>query len=294
MIWPSKGEIFMRAFLLALCLVFVSAGNSANAGGKPIEMPYHKEGSELTSLTCLTPDGEADCKLYMSGFADTIAYVTGSNPKMSGLCGSSTDLFHEFMQEVRTNPKARGGETHMVLFALLTQRHRCVKQSWYGMSAGSLMDMCRTGDIGFSLCSNYARGVLSALLFMTNETGEHFCGDERLLNNLTLTTLLNERLESDFKLRRKMAAAVMADALDSKMSCDAAPLASDTPPKDVALLIAQAETLNDKCRGGSGDDPATEKACGERDVVFRKIKAKNWCWGHDGQVGSDRTWERCR
>lgn len=33
MIWPIKGEIFMRAFLLALCLVFVSAGNSANAGG---------------------------------------------------------------------------------------------------------------------------------------------------------------------------------------------------------------------------------------------------------------------
>lgn len=79
-----------------------------------------------------------------------------------------------------------------------------------------------------------------------------------------------------------------------KRESEIVPAPSDLPPKDVALLIAKAEALNDKCRGGSGDDPATEKVCGERDIIFRKIKAKNWCWGHDGQVGADRTWERCR
>ena len=80
----------------------------------------------------------------------------------------------------------------------------------------------------------------------------------------------------------------------ARRESNAVPVASSSPPKDVALLIAQAETLNDKCRGGSGDDPATEKACGERDAIFRKKKEKNWCWGHDDQIGADRTWERCR
>lgn len=71
-------------------------------------------------------------------------------------------------------------------------------------------------------------------------------------------------------------------------------LMESVPPTEVALLIAKEEKLNDKCRGGSGDDPATAKACDEREAVLAEIKAKNWCWGNDGQVGADRVWERCK
>jgi len=67
----------------------------------------------------------------------------------------------------------------------------------------------------------------------------------------------------------------------------------DAPSEEVASLIADEEKLNDKCRGGSGDDKETLKACNERDLLYEKIKAKKWCWGHDGQVGADRTWEPC-
>jgi hypothetical protein len=68
----------------------------------------------------------------------------------------------------------------------------------------------------------------------------------------------------------------------------------ESPPEDVALLIAKEERLNEKCRGGSGDDPATARACDEREAVLAEIKAKNWCWENDGQVGADRVWGRCK
>ena len=68
---------------------------------------------------------------------------------------------------------------------------------------------------------------------------------------------------------------------------------SNSPPEDVARLMAQEEALNDKCRGGSGGNEATLEACNERDVILGRIQANNWCWGHDGQIAADRTWEPC-
>lgn len=51
------------------------------------------------------------------------------------------------------------------------------------------------------------------------------------------------------------------------------------PPKEVQKLIEQVETLNDKCRGGSGDDPATIKACDTRDQLAEKVEKKGYCYG---------------
>jgi hypothetical protein len=64
--------------------------------------------------------------------------------------------------------------------------------------------------------------------------------------------------------------------------------------KQIDVLIAQEEELNHKCRGGSGDEPATMKACDERDAIVEKLKTKGWCWGHDGQVEFKKQWEKCR
>jgi hypothetical protein len=66
------------------------------------------------------------------------------------------------------------------------------------------------------------------------------------------------------------------------------------PPEDVAALIKEEDELNDKCRGGSGDAPSTTEACQQRDSLYEKIKAKKWCWGHDGQIDADRVWEPCQ
>lgn len=65
------------------------------------------------------------------------------------------------------------------------------------------------------------------------------------------------------------------------------------PPKAVVKLMKQQEQLNEQCRGGSGDNPATMKACDQRDKVLTKIEAEGWCWGHDEQTGADKTWEPC-
>lgn len=68
---------------------------------------------------------------------------------------------------------------------------------------------------------------------------------------------------------------------------------SKTPSNEVATLIAEEGKLNEECRGGSGDDKATTKACADRDAIFGEIKARGWCWGHEGQIEADRTWEHC-
>ncbi len=73
----------------------------------------------------------------------------------------------------------------------------------------------------------------------------------------------------------------------------APPPAASGPPADVAALIARHTKLNDVCRGSSGDDPATMKACDERDGVFKQIEARGWCWGRPDQIEADKKWEKC-
>ena len=292
----------MRAILLALCLVLVSASNSADAGGllsrildpqadvkeqidqahaeqeakdrerqareheerelqareyeerqhrakeeysrklqeargKPLKATYNRRAANLQALVCSDPQQQAYCKLYMDGFADMVALMYAMNSKENGLCGSTADLVHEFIQEVRTNPTARDGEAHMVLFALLAKGHSCKKVKgpfWYSMSAGSLMDMCLIGDMGFSLCSQYQAGFISAVLFLSEKAGEPIlCGHESLIENVT--NQLNKSLQSDFKLRRDPAVMVMLNVLMSNMPCNTAPAPSNSPPQDIAL-----------------------------------------------------------
>ncbi len=59
---------------------------------------------------------------------------------------------------------------------------------------------------------------------------------------------------------------------------------------DVKTLIDKEETLNDKCRGGSGDDPETISACDERDHIFKEIEKKGWYWGPDDAIEADKHW----
>lgn len=86
-----------------------------------------------------------------------------------------------------------------------------------------------------------------------------------------------------------------APARVQQLSPDATPPSGvePPPPKDIAALIAREEELNDKCRGGSGDNPATMKACDERDVLVKQLKAKGWCWGREDQYGYQKYWQKC-
>jgi hypothetical protein len=86
-------------------------------------------------------------------------------------------------------------------------------------------------------------------------------------------------------------------ALEQKLGITAdarkAATVPNAPAEEPTLLMKEEDELNDKCRDGSGNDKGTLEVCRERDLLYEKIKAKNWCWGHDGQIGADRTWEPC-
>jgi hypothetical protein len=59
-------------------------------------------------------------------------------------------------------------------------------------------------------------------------------------------------------------------------------------------LIRQWEVANENCRGGSGDDPKTLKACDVREKLARQLEAAKWCYGKEGQSGYQYTWHRCQ
>lgn len=58
-------------------------------------------------------------------------------------------------------------------------------------------------------------------------------------------------------------------------------------------LIASYRKLNSACRGGSGDDPRTQKACAERDRIVAGLQRVGYCYGRRGQIGAQMSWHRC-
>ena len=64
-------------------------------------------------------------------------------------------------------------------------------------------------------------------------------------------------------------------------------------PKEISGLIKKTDFLNDKCRGGSGDNPETMKSCDERDKYVDLLHKKGWCYGTSSQIEADKTWQKC-
>lgn len=267
----------MRLALFVLCLTFGFAGNAASQAS-PVPNNYHRVSAQLETLSCGDPDSHADCVMYFKGFAHTIGMILDK-----GLCGDVDDLLPEFVQESRIHPTT---ETHALLFQLLAKNHNCKNgeapfQNY--LSAGYLIDMCHVGDVGFQLCSDYRWGFISAMLFMSEQTGKHLlCGNPAMLDNAEV--FLNDKLQTNYRLRQERAVKVMFDEMLDHMPCQHA-----SPPAEVTKLIAEDETLNDKCR----NDPNAVQACSARDGVLAKLKELGWCWGHDGQVEADKKWEAC-
>ncbi|MEZ0231539.1 MAG: hypothetical protein ACAH12_01765 [Methylophilaceae bacterium] len=193
------------------------------AQGKPLSITYIHSPANLEAKICSDPQQEANCKFYMAGFSDTITMLFSINPSIGGLCRSTGNLMYEFIQEVHDNQNASQAETHMVLYALLTKNQNCGKTKspfQYFLSAGSLLDMCHAGDIGFDLCSRYQAGFISALLFLSEETGEPIlCGHESWVTSANLTSLLNNTLKADYQLHRNSATEVMLHQLMANMPC---------------------------------------------------------------------------
>jgi hypothetical protein len=54
-------------------------------------------------------------------------------------------------------------------------------------------------------------------------------------------------------------------------------------------LLMRWAVLNNQCRGGSGDDPATKRACDERNLVDAALYAHGYCYV--GNSGFQQRWE---
>ncbi len=68
---------------------------------------------------------------------------------------------------------------------------------------------------------------------------------------------------------------------------------SASPSNEIKALLATWETLNDRCRGGSGEDRKTMDACDEREKTGGQLGSQGWCYGEPGQAGYQKKWQPC-
>ncbi|MEW9837992.1 S1C family serine protease [Mesorhizobium marinum] len=63
---------------------------------------------------------------------------------------------------------------------------------------------------------------------------------------------------------------------------------------DPTGMLKRWQHLNSDCRGGSGDEQATWKACDEREHTAESLSAAGWCYGRKGEYGYQMEWHRCK
>jgi len=74
-------------------------------------------------------------------------------------------------------------------------------------------------------------------------------------------------------------------------------VAEARPSSQTALsveeLLRRYDVENEGCRGGSGDDPETDRACERREQVSAQLQAAGWCYGENAAYGYQMEWRRC-
>lgn len=63
-------------------------------------------------------------------------------------------------------------------------------------------------------------------------------------------------------------------------------------PDEVRSLIRRADIENGHCRGNSGNNPETLRACNRRERIMAELEKTGWCWG-GSQVGYLQHWLKC-
>ena len=68
---------------------------------------------------------------------------------------------------------------------------------------------------------------------------------------------------------------------------------SQAQSADTIALLQDVPKLNSRCRGGSGNDNETWKACGARDYVIFLLFLRGYCLGKEGQANYQMSWHKC-
>jgi len=87
-----------------------------------------------------------------------------------------------------------------------------------------------------------------------------------------------------------MAAPAPAAPIAAVAPTEPAPEVVSTEPR--ALLDRWAQE-NEACRDGSGDDPATDRACEARTVTDGELERAGWCYGENAAYGYQSEWRPC-
>ena len=85
------------------------------------------------------------------------------------------------------------------------------------------------------------------------------------------------------------------DAINAIPPPQSNPSSPTRPSADISALMEEAQDLNSQCRGGSGDEQETWKACEKRDAAYEKVRKTGWCWGSRkaDAVGAELDWLLC-
>ncbi|WBV42539.1 hypothetical protein [Pseudoroseomonas cervicalis] len=63
--------------------------------------------------------------------------------------------------------------------------------------------------------------------------------------------------------------------------------------RNATTLVALSNDADERCRGGSGDNPETHIACAERTEIGERLAVVGWCYGRQGQYGYQMNWHQC-
>jgi len=66
----------------------------------------------------------------------------------------------------------------------------------------------------------------------------------------------------------------------------------DDFPREIQLLMQREGKENSRCRGGSGGNRSTLRACNRRQVAIIELRKLGWCWG-GAETEAFKRWLRC-
>jgi hypothetical protein len=206
---------------------------------------------------------------------------------------------HKLMYE--TDPGAFAFTAQHALSALNAEWSQVQQSTFTAGCVASIVDKARTdyvataarhGQIGDDFPEDRIRGPITQLCScVSKEIAKRGSFEEFELNAESHTGAIMDEV---FHRGLCNAKGILNQMIEPPAR--AAPDAPPVPeaPAPVQKLIDQEDELNDRCRGGSGDDPNTLVVCDRRDQLYQQIKAKGWCWGHDLQIEVDKQWEPCQ
>jgi hypothetical protein len=153
-----------------------------------------------------------------------------------------------------------------------------------------------------SLCTDLRNGELDMIDFQLDENRRSFSTGENSCVVSSIKSLSASRLKVEADCDEFGELSQFGFFLDKLPSGDIRVNGDDlffcsvekgdqASKQSVSGLIEQWEELNENCRGGSGDNPDTIKACDQRAEFSERLGTLGYCY--DGETNAASAWKTC-